>query len=114
LGRHQPKHEPFLFLADTHRPPVAANIAPWQSVTQPAAGTADDADMLRSQAELFLQLPKQGVLGLFAALNSALRELPRLLADTLCPEHLSVYIAQNNANVGPEPLRIDHWRALCV
>ena len=43
--------------------------------------------------DLFLEFAEQRLLGILARMDSALRKLPRLLADPLGPEHLAALIA---------------------
>src|SRR5690554_68647 len=43
----QAQQEPFLLLADAYRLAVAANHTLWQAVAQPAAGAAENLDILR-------------------------------------------------------------------
>src|SRR5690606_10068082 len=82
----QPKQKWFLLrLADADRLGVAANQPLRQTIAQPATGAGEDFHILRQQADFFMQLPIQCLLGAFIALDTALRKLPGLLTDTPGP-----------------------------
>jgi hypothetical protein len=42
------------------------------------------------------------------ALHSTLRELPDISTNPARPEHIPARIAQYNANISPETIRINH------
>ena len=56
--------------------PFAAHPLIGNFVTQPLTRAAQHFDVLRHKACLFLKLAKHRLLGGFATLNAALRELP--------------------------------------
>src|SRR5436305_13190049 len=57
-------------------------------VAQPFAGPAEDAHMRPLQADLLLELAEHRLEGRLAVLDAGLRELPRVLMETLGPEPL--------------------------
>lgn len=64
--------------------------------------------MLRPQADLFGQFPKHGLLRRLIRADTTLGKLPGTLANPFRPEQTSLRITQDDANVGPISLRIDH------
>ena len=64
--------------------------------------------MLGAQAYLFGQFAEHGLLGRFIPLDATLRKLPGALPDPFCPEQASLGVTQDDANVWPITLRIDH------
>ena len=52
------QEEPLLFLANAERILVATNQSGRQPVTEPATGTAQNADIVRNQANFFMQFTK--------------------------------------------------------
>ena len=104
----QPQQEPSLFLSDTGGAGPASDVSPGEAVTKPVAGLADKLDMGRRQAELFPELPIQGVHGRLMRLDAALRELPGVLADAARPEHSTRVVVEDNPHVGPESVCVDH------
>jgi hypothetical protein len=97
-----PQQEPDLLLTDADRPAAAADEALRQPIAQPAAGGAEDADLLFAQTDFFLQLPIHGLQRGLVGTNAALRELPGILANAPPPEQLTLIIAENDADVWPE------------
>ncbi len=86
LVRHQPEHEPDLFLADTQGTAIAPDQMARQVVAQPAAGRTHDLHVFRTQPHLFRQLPEQRLLGGLIRFDAALRKLPGILTDSPTPE----------------------------
>ena len=55
-----------------------------------------------------MQFPEHGLLGAFAPIDAALRELPGVGADALAPENLVFLVEQDDADVGPEAVPVEH------
>lgn len=102
FGRHHAQQIPDLFLADTDRRAVLADITMGKRVTQPALGAADHVDALAGQPELFVELPIERDLRLFIRFDSALRKLPRILTNATCPQHLVAGVRDNDAYIRSE------------
>jgi hypothetical protein len=77
-------------------------------VAQPVTGTGDDAHMLRMETDFLVQFPEHGLLGTFAAIDAALRKLPGMGADAFAPENLVSLVEQDDADVGPEAVPVEH------
>jgi len=108
IAPHQPQQKPDLFLAAVGVAPLALDPVLGHLVTQPTAGAADDADVLRLQADFFEELTVHGLLRRLAVLDSALRKLPGMLSYPLAPENLVARIHQNDADVRPKALTVEH------
>ncbi len=79
-----------------------------QPVTQPASGTADHLNVFGPQTDFFSQLAKHGLFGRFIPLNAALGKLPGPLPDPSRPEQAPMLVTQDDADVKPITLRVDH------
>jgi hypothetical protein len=66
--------------------------------------------MLGPQPDLLVQLAEHGLLGRLTVLDAALRKLPGVGAQPLAPEHLVPRIEQDDADVGPEAVPVEHNR----
>jgi hypothetical protein len=55
-----------------------------------------------------MQFPEHGLLGVFAPINAALRKLPRVGAYTLAPKYLTFLVEQDDADVRPEAVPVEH------
>src|SRR5690606_28607990 len=104
----QAQQEPDLLLAAVVAAPFPPDPLLGNLVAQPAASSREDAHVLRTQAGLFLQFAVHRLLGRLAALDTALRKLPRVLAHPLAPEDLIVLVDQDDANVGAVAVAIEH------
>ena len=105
---HQLEQEPDLLLPTI----VAARVAPDEMgrhlVAQPVARARDDAHMILRQPHLFVELAEHRLLGRFAVIDAPLRELPGMGADPFTPEHLVLVVEQDDADVGSEPITVEH------
>ena len=105
---HQLQQEPDLLLALVMPPRVAPDVALRHFVAQPVARAGDDAYMIRLQPDFLVEFPEHGLLGAFAAVDAALRELPAVRPDALAPEHLVSLVEQDDADVRPEAVPVKH------
>jgi hypothetical protein len=55
-----------------------------------------------------MQFTQHGLLGIFAPVNAALRELPRVGTDALAPKHLTSLVEQDDPDVRPEAIAVEH------
>lgn len=101
---YQPQYEPALLLADAQWLAAAANQVLRKIIPQPAAGLADQFDVLRAEADFLGQFPIQGFLGRLIPLDATLRKLPGILAGSSAPEDLPIGVDQDNADVGSESM----------
>ena len=99
---------PDLLLALVVTPCVTADEPIRHLVAQPVAGTGHDAHMLRMETHFLVQFPEHGLLGTFAAIDAALRKLPGMGANALAPENLVSLVEQDDADVGPEAVPVEH------
>src|SRR3546814_15006209 len=74
LAGCQPQREPLLLLANADTATRSAQITLRQAISQPAGRHAEDLHIAGIQAELFVELTKQRLLGSFATLDAALRK----------------------------------------
>ena len=77
-------------------------------VAQPVAGARDHLHVFGSQADLFVQFPEHRLFRRLAMLDAALRKLPRVGTKPLAPENLIARIEQDDADVGPEAVTVEH------
>lgn len=108
LVADQAQHEPALFLSDTDRTGPPPDVPRRQVIAKPAAGFAQQFDVFGAKPGFFAQLTVHRIHRPFAGTNSALGELPRVLAGATGPEDLAPGVAQDNADVGPVAVRINH------
>ena len=91
----------FALIAAVSTPPTTA-----------AEGIALSVDASRGGAKidrnLFGQFAKHGLLGRFIPLDATLGKLPGTLPDSFRPEQAPFFVTQDDANVRPIPLRVDH------
>src|SRR5882672_1225832 len=104
----QPEQEPYLFLPTVVAAPIPLEPPGRNLIAQPVSRPPQNLDMGGQQAHLFPQLPIHGLYRSFAELYSALRELPGVLLDALTPENLVAQVAENNADVRPVAVSIEH------
>ena len=64
--------------------------------------------MMRVQAHFFVQFAKHGLLGVFTPVNATLRKLPGVGTNTLAPKYLTSLVEQDDADVGPEAVPVEH------
>src|SRR5690606_31890449 len=108
VATDQSQQEPDLLLPAVVAAPLAPHPVFRHVVAQPVAGAADDADVLGTQPDFLVQLAVHRLLGRFAALDAALRKLPRMLANPLSPEDLVPRIDQDDADVGAIAVTVQH------
>src|SRR5208282_4440118 len=104
----QLQQKPALFLADAQRQLIGADEALRQAVAQPVLGAGENVDVSRDQPDLLLQLPVKRGLGLLATTHAALGELPAAPAAAAAEKQTPVGVHQHDADVGPEPVAVDH------
>lgn len=102
------QQEPDLLLAPVVAAPFAAHPAHRHVVVQPVARAAQQADVLRAQADFLVQLTVHGLLRGLGCVDAALRKLPGLLTDALTPEHLVVLIQQDDADIRSVSVFVEH------
>jgi hypothetical protein len=73
---NQAEQKPDLLLPAVTAAPFASYPMRRHVISQPVLGSPQNADMLGQQTDLFMQLPVHCLLGRFAPLDAALRELP--------------------------------------
>jgi hypothetical protein len=105
---HQLQQEPDLLLPLVVAARVASDVALRHLVAQPVPRARHDANVLRHQPDFLVEFPEHGLLGAFAAVDAALRELPAVRPDALAPEHLVFLVEQDDADVGPEAVPVQH------
>lgn len=108
LTAHQPQQVPALLLTHAQRPGITAYEPRRQAVTQPITGTTDEPDMFGPEPYLLAEFAIQRLLRGFVALNAALRELPGVLPYTARPEEPPLPVAEDDPDVCPIPLGINH------
>src|SRR5882724_10655580 len=111
LAPDQPQQEPDLLL-----PPVIAAPIPFEPlrghfVAQPIACPSQDLHMGGQQAHLFPQFAVHRLHRRFPDLDPALRELPGVFLDALAPENLVASVAENDADVRPVAVSIEHTQS---
>jgi hypothetical protein len=93
------EQKPFLFLANTKRVAVLADKVFRKAIVQPIFSLMQNLDIGLRQANLFIQLSKQGFFHGLTLLNPALWKLPRTLTYSFRPQQLPLPIANDNANI---------------
>ena len=106
----QAQQEPDLLLAAVMAAPLASNPVLRYLVSQPLTGSAEHADMVGKQPDLFTQLTIHRLLGRLAAVDSPLRKLPGMLANPFAPEHLVSGIHEDDADIGAISVPVQHGR----
>ena len=99
---------PDLFLALVVTSCVSSDEPIRHLVAQPVAGTGHDTHVLRMETHFLVQFPEHGLLGTFAAVDAALRKLPGMRADAFAPKNLVFLVEQDDADVGPEAVPVEH------
>ena len=61
--------------------------------------------------EFLAKLAIKCLLRTFVGLDTALGELPGVLPDTPCPQHLAMIIGQDDADIRSKSIGIDHLAA---
>src|SRR5215471_623745 len=107
----KPEQKPYLLLPAVVSPPIPLEPARGNLVAQPVPCPAQDLHVRGEQAHLLLQLPVHSLHGRFPDLDSALRELPGVLFDALAPENLVAPVAQDDADVRPVAVSIEHTQS---
>jgi hypothetical protein len=64
--------------------------------------------MVRHQTHFFVQFTEHGLLGIFTPVNATLGELPRVGTYAFAPENLASLVEQDDADVGPEAIAVEH------
>ena len=104
----QAQQEPPLLLTDADRARPAPDVSTGKAVTQPVARLSHELDMFVRQPELLLELAIQGVDRGFVRPDTALRELPGVLADSARPQHATRIVVDDDSDVGSESVFVDH------
>ncbi len=104
----QLEQEPDLLLALVVAACVTADVPVWHLVAQPVPCAGHHADVARLQPDLLVQFTEHGLLGSLPSINATLRELPAVGADPLAPEHLVPLVEQDDADVGPKTVPVEH------
>lgn len=97
-----------MFLPTIVSAPFTAHPAVGHVIAQPVARAAQHLDVLDLQADFLVQLAIHRLFRGFARVDAALWELPSLLTDALSPEHLIVAIQQNDSDIGPVTVLVQH------
>jgi hypothetical protein len=104
----QLQQKPYLFLAFVMSTRIAADEPVRHLIAQPVTGSGQHLYMLRHQPHFFMQFTEHGLLGVFTPVNAALWKLPRVGTDTLAPKYLTFLVEQDDADVGPEAVPVEH------
>lgn len=104
----QLEHEPHLFLADAQRLLVMPLQTFRQAITQPATGRPADLNIAWMQPGFLMQFAIHGIKRGLIRLDAPLRKLPDIAATAPRPENAVVGVQQNDADVGPEAVNINH------
>src|SRR5664279_4418904 len=102
------EQEPDLLLAAIVAACVASDEVRRHLVAQPVARSRHDSNMVRGQPHLFVELAEHRLLGRLAVIDAPLRELPGMGSYPFAPEHLVLRVEQDDADVGSEPITVDH------
>ncbi len=102
------QQKPYLFLAAVMTAGITSDEVVRHFVTKPVSCARDDANMVRQQPHLFVEFAVHRLLRRFAVFDAPLRELPGMGADSFAPENLVPGIEQDDADVGSEPLAVEH------
>ena len=105
---HQPEQKPDLLLPPISVSPLPLDPVLGHVIAQPAARAANDADVLRLQADFFEELTVHSLFRRFAVLDSALRKLPGMFSYPFAPENFVARIHQNDADVRPIAFTVEH------
>lgn len=81
-----------------------------QTIAQPAPCRTNHLDMFRAQTYLFSQFTEHGLFWRLIPPNAALGKLPGMLPNAFRPKQTSFCITQDDADVWPIALRIDHGK----
>src|SRR6267142_74162 len=111
LTADQPQQEPDLLLSPVVAAPIPLEPPRRHFVAQPVSRPPQDLYMGGQQAHFFSQLPVHRLHRRFADFYSALRELPGVLFDALAPENLVAPVAENDADVRPIAVSIEHTQS---
>ena len=104
---HHAQKEPDLLLADADRTAPPADVASWQGVSQPSPRGSHHLHVFAAQPQFLEELPEHGLFRSLVDLYAALRELPSFLSCTPRPQDFAPMVCQDDADVRPEPVRID-------
>jgi hypothetical protein len=55
-----------------------------------------------------MQFSQHGLLGVFSPINATLGKLPAVASDSLSPKNLILMVHQDDANIGPEAVSVQH------
>jgi hypothetical protein len=55
-----------------------------------------------------MQFSQHGLLGVFTPVNAALWKLPAVAADSFAPKNLILMVHQDDANIGPKAVSVQH------
>src|SRR5215831_3845386 len=107
----KPEQKPYLFLPPVVSPPIPLEPARRNLVAQPVPCPPEDLHVRGQQAHFLLQLPVHRLYRCFPDLDAALRELPGVFLDALAPENFVAPVAQDDADVRPVAVSIEHTRS---
>ena len=79
-----------------------------QAIAKPPSGAAHDLDVLAFETDLFPELAEHGRLRGLVAPHPPLRELPGVPTGAPRPQDLAVPVAQDDADIQAESLRVYH------
>src|SRR5690349_11444132 len=111
FATYQSKQEPNLLLPPVVAAPVPLEPTGRHLVAQPVSRPPQDLHVRGQQAHLFAQLPVHRLYRRFPELYSALGKLPGVLFDALAPEYLVAPVAENDADVRPVAVSIEHTQS---
>ena len=103
-----PQQKPALFLANAEWVGMATDKSSRQAVAQPARGAAEQFHLMLMQADFLGQFTIHRLFGGLIRLDTALRKLPRVLANTTPPEQSVLFVAKYDADIRPESVCIYH------
>ncbi len=110
VSPRQLEQEPDLLLPSVVSTGIPADKAVGHFIAEPIASASKYADVIRRQPHLFVEFPIHRLLRRFAVLDTSLRELPRVSSEPFAPKHLVPLVEQDDADVGSEPLTVEHNR----
>src|SRR5882762_123629 len=108
LAPDQPKQEPDLLLAPVIAAPIPFEPLHGYLVAQPVARPAQDLHVGGQQAHFFPQFAVHRLHRRLPKLDPALRKLPGVFLDALAPENLVAPVAEDDADVRPIAVSIEH------
>lgn len=102
------QQKPFLLLPDTERVLLSSDQSPWQAITQPSTGAAENFYVFWLKTYFLVQLPIHSLFRCFPIVNASLGKLPGFLPYSPCPKDLTVMIRKDDTDVGSESVCVNH------